>query len=183
MEKGKFIDKTGKKFGRLTVIKRVANNKWGETRWLCKCECGKEKVTVGYSLQGGFTKSCGCLRREVTRNRRRLSSGLSNMRAMIGSYKASAKERKLEYNLTEEQFAELTQQDCYYCGAKPNNIANDEGNYGSYTYSGLDRIDNNKGYVIDNVVPCCKRCNYAKSSLTLQEYKDWIKRSYDRMFR
>jgi len=55
-------DLTGMKFGRLTVLNRVLpNNKWNETRWLCRCECGKEKVITRHSLNKG-TKSCGCLR-------------------------------------------------------------------------------------------------------------------------
>ena len=35
-----FIDLTGQKFGRLTVIKRVENTKEGRAKWLCQCECG-----------------------------------------------------------------------------------------------------------------------------------------------
>jgi len=57
---GKFIDITGQKFGRLTVIKRVENDKWNKARWLCKCECGNEVIVVGTSLRSGETQSCGC---------------------------------------------------------------------------------------------------------------------------
>lgn len=39
----KLIDLTGQRFGILTVIRRVENNKWNETTWLCQCDCGKEK--------------------------------------------------------------------------------------------------------------------------------------------
>jgi len=105
------------------------------------------------------------------------------MRRKIGAYKRSAKKRKLEWDLTEEQFSKITQQDCYYCGAEPNNIAKQKGKYGEYTYNGLDRVDNTKGYTIDNVVSCCKFCNVAKNNHTLQEYKDWIKKSYNKLFK
>lgn len=60
----KFIDLAGQKFGRLTVIHRENNDKDGNSRWLCRCNCGKEKIIVGYSLKGGLTKSCGCLQKE-----------------------------------------------------------------------------------------------------------------------
>lgn len=180
----KLIDMIGQKFGRWTVIKRnLPNNKWGESNWLCRCECGTEKIIPGSNLRDGTTKSCGCLKRELLGNRRRLALGLANMRMLIGNYKWNAKERDQSFTLTEEQFKKLTQQDCHYCGAKPNNVINQEGNFGEYIYNGLDRIDSNKGYVMDNVVPCCKICNSAKSNLTLQEYKSWIKRSYNKMFR
>lgn len=51
----------GKKFGLLTVIKRVNNTQNGKTQWLCKCECGNTKIVPGKSLRDGNTKSCGCL--------------------------------------------------------------------------------------------------------------------------
>ena len=61
----RFIDLTGQKFGRLTVIKRLENNKRNETVWLCKCECGKEvNVTYGH-LAYGHSKSCGCYAKEL----------------------------------------------------------------------------------------------------------------------
>ena len=55
----------GSKFGRLTVIKREPNYKSGATRWLCRCDCGKEIVTYGSFLRTGKTRSCGCLALEV----------------------------------------------------------------------------------------------------------------------
>lgn len=58
------IDLTGRKFGRLIVLKRVANSKYGKAMWLCKCDCGKEKIIFGYNLKNGHTKSCGCLKRK-----------------------------------------------------------------------------------------------------------------------
>lgn len=66
---GKFIDKTGWVFGRLTVIRFFDNTPHGkkESRWLCKCECGSEAVIKGGNLTSGCSKSCGCLRKEVTR--------------------------------------------------------------------------------------------------------------------
>ena len=64
-------DLTGKKFGRLTVIKRDvdASNKHKRSYWLCHCECGKQKVIAGISLKNGSTQSCGCLRNERVFNK------------------------------------------------------------------------------------------------------------------
>ena len=176
---GKVIDITGQIFGRLKVVeRRYPNTKHRHTRWLCKCECGAEKIIDKGSLTSGKTKSCGCLLRENIRkrNKPKLAYGISNMRRIIEGYKRHAKKRGHEWNLTEEQFNELTQKDCYYCGAKPNNVRKARGNNGDYIYNGIDRIDNTKGYTIDNIVPCCKTCNLAKNNLTLQEFKDWRKR-------
>ena len=56
----------GKNFGRLSVIKRMNDDKNRNSRWLCKCDCGKEKIIYGCSLKSGNTKSCGCLHKEKT---------------------------------------------------------------------------------------------------------------------
>lgn len=54
----------GKKFGRLTVIKRV--NDVGLSRYLCKCDCGNEIVVAGNTL-GRSVNSCGCLKSELSK--------------------------------------------------------------------------------------------------------------------
>lgn len=59
-----FKDLTGRNFTRLTVIKKYGLNKHNKITWLCRCECGTEKVVLGASLMNGKTKSCGCLQKE-----------------------------------------------------------------------------------------------------------------------
>ena len=61
---GNPIDLTGQRFGRFFVIKRVQNNKDGRAMWLCRCDCGNERVVPGKSLRNGHTQSCGCLNKE-----------------------------------------------------------------------------------------------------------------------
>ncbi len=56
----KFIDLTGQRFGKITVIKRVANDKDNHAYFLCRCDCGNEKIILGRSLRNGSTRSCGC---------------------------------------------------------------------------------------------------------------------------
>jgi len=58
------IDLTGKKFNKLTVIERAENNKSGQARWKCECDCGKEVAVTTTDLKSGHTKSCGCYGRE-----------------------------------------------------------------------------------------------------------------------
>lgn len=61
---GKFIDLIGKRFERLIVIKQVGEDNSKNYKWLCLCNCGKEKIILGYDLENGHTKSCGCLQKE-----------------------------------------------------------------------------------------------------------------------
>lgn len=62
----------GKRFGRLIVLERVddavSKNGRHRARYLCKCDCGNEKITYGENLTGGKTLSCGCLQRERASN-------------------------------------------------------------------------------------------------------------------
>ena len=186
---GRFIDLTGKKFGRLMVIRRSLNNKWNKTAWLCKCECGTEKIILGKSLTSKIepTKSCGCINAELCRSgiKSRKKFGFASMNYLFLKYRAFAKKHKRKFKLTKEQFFKITQQDCYYCGAKPTNIMKSMKKkifYGDYIYNGLDRSNNEKGYTMNNVVPCCKHCNMAKNNRTVQKFKEWVKRIYDNMY-
>ena len=74
-----FKDLTGQKFGRLTVIERVENDKNGSTRWLCRCECGNEKIIEGGHLRSHKIKSCGCLLTDVL-IKRNYTHGMTNTR-------------------------------------------------------------------------------------------------------
>ena len=65
---GKYIDLVGKRFGRLTVIKREENDSRNKAMFLCKCDCGNEKVLVSDNLSSGKSNSCGCLKSEFLAN-------------------------------------------------------------------------------------------------------------------
>lgn len=66
---GNFKDITGHRFSRLTVIRISHHDVRGQIHWLCRCDCGQEAIVNGYSLQSSYTRSCGCLRNEKTRER------------------------------------------------------------------------------------------------------------------
>lgn len=63
----KRIEMEGKKFNRLTVVKRVQNDKYGRPIYECVCDCGKVVEVLGKSIRTENTKSCGCLRIEKTK--------------------------------------------------------------------------------------------------------------------
>lgn len=60
----KKIEMTGRKFGRLKVIKEIDRRENGRIAWECICDCGKIKTATTKSLRNGGTKSCGCLHSE-----------------------------------------------------------------------------------------------------------------------
>jgi hypothetical protein len=57
------VDLTGHIFNRFTVLKRVGT-KGHYATYLCRCICGTEKILQSTVIKRGFTKSCGCLRKE-----------------------------------------------------------------------------------------------------------------------
>ena len=45
--------------------------------------------------------------------------------------------------------------------------------------NGIDRIDSSKGYTVENSVACCKYCNTAKNTMSVDEFLKWIGRVYE----
>lgn len=77
----KHKDMTGLRFGRLTVLSRAENNARQDAQWLCRCDCGSEKIIPGVQLRQGKAISCGCLKAEKASERmKRIATthGLSN---------------------------------------------------------------------------------------------------------
>lgn len=161
------LELAGQKFGKLTVIKISHTDIHSRKHWLCKCDCGNEKIINGSKLKSGTTKSCGCLRK--------FPEGIAARNIIMRHHKYNAKRRNLEQALTDEQIIALHKEDCYYCGMPPSNIYSHPSCNGLYTYSGIDRVDNNKGYTIDNVVPCCDYCNGAKGKKPVEDFMSWLK--------
>jgi len=64
----KFEDLMGQRFDRLFVVAR-AKKVDRRTRWLCRCDCGTLPIVLAQSLKAGLTRSCGCLHRDVVRER------------------------------------------------------------------------------------------------------------------
>ena len=145
---GKFIDLTGQKFNRLTVLKRVSNSKSGNVRWLCKCDCGQTKVIEGRLLKNNSIKSCGCLNRELTKVRS-TKHGKHNTR-LYGIY----------YNMKRRCYSKKDKKYPIY-GGKGIRICNDwlENFMNFYNWAILngyadnltiDRIDGTKNYEPNN---------------------------------
>ena len=170
----KVIDETGNRYGSLVVIEQFFDLKGKGAHWICECDCGNKTAVRGSDLRSGHTKGCGCMKGK----NRRLAKGEAAFNALFGNRKRDAKRRGLEWRLTKEQVHRLSKQNCHYCGAEPSQSFVMSHINGEYVYNGLDRVDNTKGYVIDNVVPCCFNCNYSKGTRTASEYKAWIDRSY-----
>jgi len=177
MAAGIKLNLLNKTFTRLTVIAKADNIK-GRTASLCKCICGAEKVVKTENLTLHQTKSCGCLNKEKRKeNYKKAIKKITKYKSLNESYAAAVwKKGYNDGNISLKQFIALSQKNCHYCGSIPNNNKNNV-----FYYNGLDRIDNSKNHTIDNVVPCCKHCNYAKNNQTYDDYLLWIKQVYNNL--
>lgn len=174
-----YIDLTGMKFGRLTVLREEGfahrpGRRRGYRNWLCKCDCGKEIVTMGNSLKTGNTQSCGCLRIE------RLKAAISkpyeyvSKKELLHAVKHNAQKAGNEWQLDDDFAVNMMLQNCHYCGSEPLGRINN-----GFMYNGLDRVDNAKGYVPGNVVTCCMHCNRAKRTRSVEEFLAWVSQVYE----
>lgn len=65
---------------------------------------------------------------------------------------------------------------CTYCGVEPTAASHHQSYNGQWKFNGLDRVDSGKGYVLDNVQPCCAMCNKLKSDLEETDFLNHIAR-------
>ena len=178
----------GQKFGRLTVVSFEGIKPFWQDRreshWKVKCECGNEKIIRITNLRK--TKSCGCLLNEFRQNilpqktakRNSKPLGESAKHCCYKNYINRSKKKKIDFEFTKEEFLELTQKKCYYCGREPRTTiktkVGKKTRNGSFTYNGLDRIDSSKGYSKNNILTCCEICNKAKRDMSQKDFLEWI---------
>lgn len=176
------VDITGLRNGRLVAISRTEQKGRGNSfLWLCKCDCGNTTLAVSGDLRPhrGSKKSCGCGRYDkVTSNLPDPQQAQIN--SVFRNYTGRSEERGLgKVKLTYDEFYQLSQSPCHYCGAvKSNTCTPIKGRkYGeSFSYNGIDRIDSTKGYELFNCVPCCKTCNVAKSNMPYDTFIAWVRK-------
>ena len=173
LQKGKQAvhDLTGQKFGRLTVLEHVGyvwskSGAYKKQAWRCRCDCGLEKTLATGELTTGNTRSCGCLQRDQACSAT-MYSAANRIRFDI------LRDGGL-IEMTDDEVVNVIRQDRFYCGAKPRK----DSRYAKVFRNGMDRKQPKGNYTVENVVPCCRRCNVAKNDRTLEEFVAHIKQTY-----
>lgn len=90
---------------------------------------------------------------------------LCNEGSSFSVYKTGAVYRGLDFDITEEEFQQMTTRPCYLCGLKPS-----DGN------CGVDRVDNSVGYILSNCCSCCNLCNMMKRADALKVFVERCKK-------
>lgn len=190
----KFIDLVGKRFGHLLVIKDGRNrNEHGCLMATVRCDCGKEKTIKRFLLQSQNPPQacrawCFPTEKQKTYSIRlgasKLPGQLAEQRMCFRQYVGNAKRRGHGFSLTFDEFVNTVVKPCHYCGTSLGccqkktkrkksslhpELLHSEG-YVGWFYTGLDRINSEQGYTKNNIVPCCWKCNQAKSNSTVSDF-------------
>ena len=173
----------GERFYKLVVVRLAESYRsWSGNRlsvrkqWLVKCDCGNEFPTSGTKLRRGdvlMCRSCASALRPQSQLKLRGIEKVFNR--VVGQ---RAKRKGILVDLPLDVFEKLIVQNCHYCGTHPSSRNYLGNKTTAVELNGIDRIDSSKGYVIGNVVPCCKRCNQAKNDMTCDEFLEWVNRVY-----
>ena len=142
----------GRRFGNFTVLEFVRKDKKSHKIYKVKCDCGFITVVRLDSLESGRSTSCGCSRK--------LRQEVRLVHRVLVNYRKSAKKRNIFFDLDKQDIENLIFDDCIYCKSSPENEMSDYPG----KYQGIDRVNSNIGYVWENVVPCCGKCNAQKNN-------------------
>ena len=90
----------------------------------------------------------------------------------------------MSFKLSLSDFKNIIFQKCHYCNNLPEKYAVNNDNRakhlnGNPLVNGIDRVNNDKGYITKNCVPCCMKCNYAKRNLNQKDFFQLIKDIYE----
>lgn len=158
---------------RVTLIKRLWYGRQHRHLWLFKCHCWKTFEHIIWKMN-----SCWCWK---TYNRK--EPGVSLYNAAVWKMEAHMKHRWIDVSISKDKMIALIKLPCVYCWSIGSNTSSNTSTLTkTILHNGIDRIDSSKGYEEWNCVPCCKRCNRAKSSMSIEEFKQHIKKIYFFMF-
>ena len=167
----------GSAHGRLTITGVHKRDRQGIWHYHVQCECGTTKTVRGDNLKSGNTSSCGCAKLGSRTHPR--GSAESAITYIFIAYRRGAQRRGHAWDLTREQLAVLITGDCHYCGTPPATLK--QTTLGPFLWNGIDRLQNDQGYAAGNLVPCCRTCNTAKNTMTVEAFAQWVKRIASRV--
>lgn len=141
--------------------------------------CGDSYWTGFGSEQDVCGKRCASYLKGIGQ---RLNKGVAAANCVLENYRRQAKQRGISWELDKKTFLRVIRQPCRYCGRIKAQHEYNEAYYGGFKYTGIDRLDNRYGYRFENIVPCCADCNRAKYDKSEEDFRRWVRRTYQYMF-
>lgn len=168
------------------IIQFVEYNKRNRKVYKIRCNyCNHEYFSTIENFRDVRRSGQSCLKCSNMQNREYSKLNMSDSQTSIiySNYKSKSKKKNWKFDLTKEEFKEIISKNCHYCNLAPNNFRIDriKGKREidcAFLSNGIDRIDSNKGYTKDNVLPCCEDCNKAKRNLDYNTFINLIKSIY-----
>lgn len=159
--KKKIKDIYGLRSGMLVAVRPYGRDtKQNVILWECKCDCGNYSLVRTSKITGGSTTSCGCMQNGSKKmSGYQINKPILKPRESIGDMpmwyfnqiKYNAEKRDLEFNLSPEYLDKLYKEQNRQCALSGIDLNFYYGENYRKTTASLDRIDNDKGYIIDNV--------------------------------
>lgn len=173
LSKKHFVDLTGQKFNNLTVTRYLGKDNYKNNIYECNCDCGGKITCQGSDVKTGKIKTCGCRKYSTPVQNAMVAGNEPLYKNVYAQYKYTNK-REYEFHIEFDDFRKLVDQQCHYCGAEPSNTMKDRRSFGErmIKYNGLDRINNDIGYTKENVVTCCRSCNIAKHTYSIEFFEE-----------
>jgi len=162
----------GKKFGNLLVLDFAGVNRIQKRKlYLCKCDCGKEKILRSDLITRGKVKSCGCLskRRGIDNPNYSGFNGLSLL--YFNKLKRDALLRNLEFNITIDFLWNLLEKQNFKCFLSGQKIHIEPSRASKIEQTAsVDRIDSSIGYIEKNVQWVHKDVNFMKQAFSQEKF-------------
>ncbi len=171
-------DITGMRSGKLTATHPTGGKcPNGDSVWSALCECGNVVERPSYWFRRQLIQSCGC----GPKGRPRIPEQGAHVNALYSHCRTSARVRNLEFSLDKKEFRRIIESPCAYCGTPPAIRPTHTNLSGTFEANGVDRADSNLGYISGNCVSCCSTCNWAKRTMTVAEFRGWIRKVYEHL--
>jgi hypothetical protein len=170
------ISEVGKVYGRLTVLSRGENSyPKKNAQWLCKCECGKEKLILGYNLRNGHSTSCGCQMHRLHSENGKWSGHGEISGTYFGNLQRGAVIRKMDFKISIEEVWDLFLKQNRECALSGILLILHQNPKDRNATASLDRIDSTKGYVTGNIQWIHKDLNNMKLDFSQEEFVNYCK--------
>lgn len=155
------------------LVKTTSNHRYINV--VCKCG-NKSSIRTDAILKNASCSVCGQVKRRNTFTEKTKES---LKKRLFSAYERQAKKRNYSFEISYDHFKHLIFQNCFYCDDEPSNKFLQ--NYRTLIYNGVDRVDSNIGYTLENTVACCAQCNWMKNKFTKKQFLDKVKKIHNNL--